>query len=197
MYGETICGFIFFFCVHGMKMLTPYHILENISFKLIYNRYSTSVFVSALECQASAGGVGSSYVRTCVHTYVVCIICNAHARVMEAENSITLTICSYVNVFIGLWILCMLSAPVQLVTKHYTVVFLLQAAHTVLLYSPFGCVYQSTTPCPTNTEPISQGHCWKWHHKLFDLYLLDSCMTGYADIGGLKSCRDISHFFKD
>jgi len=34
----------------------------------------------------SAGGVG-----TFVRTYVVRIVCNAHARVMEAENSITLT----------------------------------------------------------------------------------------------------------
>ena len=28
-------------------------------------------------------------------------------------------------------------------------------------------------PHPTftaHTEPISQGHCWKWHHKLFDTY---------------------------
>ena len=32
-----------------------------------------------------------------------------------------------------------------------------------------------TSPCPTlskHTEPISQGHCWKWHHKLFDIYML-------------------------
>jgi len=50
----------------------------------------------------SAGGVGT-FVRTCVvRTYVVRIICNAHARVMEAENSITLTIYSSEHVFIAL-----------------------------------------------------------------------------------------------
>ena len=46
----------------------------------------------------SAGGVGSSYVRA----YVVRLICNAHAQVMKAENSITLTIYSSENVFIAL-----------------------------------------------------------------------------------------------
>jgi len=39
-----------------------------------------------------------SYVRT----YVVRIVYNAHARVMEAENSITLTIYSSEHVFIAL-----------------------------------------------------------------------------------------------
>ena len=37
-----------------------------------------------------------------VRTYLVCIVCNAHAQVMEAENSITLTMYSSVNVFIAL-----------------------------------------------------------------------------------------------
>jgi len=37
-----------------------------------------------------------------VRTYGVHIIRNAHAQVMEAENSITLTIYSSVNVFIAL-----------------------------------------------------------------------------------------------
>ena len=50
----------------------------------------------------SAGGVGT-FVRSFVCTYVVLIICNAHARVLEAENSITLTIyCSSESVFIVL-----------------------------------------------------------------------------------------------
>ena len=45
--------------------------------------------------------------------------------------------------------------------------------HIAMLFSPFGCIYQPNSPCPTlsaPTEPISQGHCWKWHHKLFDTY---------------------------
>ena len=37
----------------------------------------------------SAGGIGT-FVHTFVCTYMLCIIHNAHARVMEAENSITL-----------------------------------------------------------------------------------------------------------
>ena len=50
----------------------------------------------------SAGGVGT-FVRTyVVRTYVVRIVYNAHARVMEAENSITLTIYSSEHVFIAL-----------------------------------------------------------------------------------------------
>ena len=35
---------------------------------------------------------------------------------------------------------------------------------TVILFSPFGCIYQPTSPCPTlsaHTKPISHGHCWK------------------------------------
>jgi len=30
-------------------------------------------------------------------------------------------------------------------------------------------------PCPAlsaQTEPISQGHCWEWHHKLKTLCLM-------------------------
>ena len=46
----------------------------------------------------SAGGIGSSYIRA----YMVRIDHNAHARVMEAENSITLTIYTSVKVFIAL-----------------------------------------------------------------------------------------------
>ena len=62
-------------------------------------RYS---FVMAPEWY-SAGGVGSSYMRACIHMwYMVCIIRNAHVRVMEAENSITLAIHSSVNVLIAL-----------------------------------------------------------------------------------------------
>ena len=38
-----------------------------------------------------------SFVRNVVH-----IVCNAHARVMEAENSITLTIYSSEHIFIAL-----------------------------------------------------------------------------------------------
>ena len=50
----------------------------------------------------SAGGVGT-FVRTYVRgTCVVRIVCNAHARVMEAENSITLTIYSSEHIFIAL-----------------------------------------------------------------------------------------------
>ena len=41
-----------------------------------------------------AGGVG-----TFICTYVVRIICNTHAQVMEAKNSITLTIYTSENVF--------------------------------------------------------------------------------------------------
>ena len=41
-------------------------------------------------------------IGTFVRTYVVRIVCNAHARVMEAENSITLTIYSSEHVFIAL-----------------------------------------------------------------------------------------------
>ena len=37
-----------------------------------------------------------------VCAYVVCIVHNAHAQVMEAENSITLTIYTSENVFIAL-----------------------------------------------------------------------------------------------
>ena len=44
-----------------------------------------------------AGGVG-----TFICTYVVRIICNTHAQVMEAKNSITLTIYTSENVFIAL-----------------------------------------------------------------------------------------------
>ena len=48
--------------------------------------------------------------------------------------------------------------------------------HTaMMLFSPFVCIYQPTSPCSTistHTEPISLGHCWKWHHKLFDTYML-------------------------
>ena len=47
----------------------------------------------------SAGGVDSSYIRA----YVVHIICNAHVRVIEAENSVTLTYIIYqYKVFIAL-----------------------------------------------------------------------------------------------
>jgi len=48
--------------------------------------------------------------------------------------------------------------------------FLQPNPHTTM---PFGCIHQPTSPCPTlsaPTEPISQGNCWKWHHKLFDTY---------------------------
>jgi len=37
----------------------------------------------------NAGGIHSSYVHTCMVPWM-CIIHNKHARVMEAENSITL-----------------------------------------------------------------------------------------------------------
>ena len=49
----------------------------------------------------SAGGIDMS-VRSYVCTYVVHIICTAHAQVMESENSITLTIYTSENVFIAL-----------------------------------------------------------------------------------------------
>ena len=64
---------------------------------------------------------------------------------------------------------------------------------TVMLFSPFGCIYQPTSPCPTlsaHTKPISHGHCWKLvtsqivcniHAIAFKCY-----MTGYADIGSLS-----------
>jgi len=47
----------------------------------------------------SAGGVGT-FVRMCVCTYVVRIVCNAHVRVMEAEISITLTMYIAVNTYL-------------------------------------------------------------------------------------------------
>jgi len=37
-----------------------------------------------------------------MHTYMVGIVRNVHARVMEAENSITLIIYTSVNIFIAL-----------------------------------------------------------------------------------------------
>ena len=50
----------------------------------------------------SAGGVGT-FVHSFVRTYVVHIVCYAHARVLEAENSITLTIYyTSENIFIEL-----------------------------------------------------------------------------------------------
>jgi len=42
-------------------------------------------FVSASECY--------------IHMYVVCIACHAHARVMKAENSITLTIYQWKRIY--------------------------------------------------------------------------------------------------
>ena len=45
----------------------------------------------------SSGGIGMF-----IRTYVVRIICNTHAQVMEAKNSITLTIYSSEHVFIAL-----------------------------------------------------------------------------------------------
>ena len=49
--------------------------------------------------------------------------------------------------------------------------------HPVMLFSPFGCIYQPTTPfriLHAHTELISQGNCRKWHHKLFDI---TNCLT--------------------
>ena len=38
-----------------------------------------------------------------------------------------------------------------------------KAKLSAMLFSPFGCIYQPTSPCPTlsvaRTEPISLGHC--------------------------------------
>ena len=44
------------------------------------------------------------------------------------------------------------------------------------------CIYQPTSPRPTtstHTESISQGYCWKWHHKLFDKYI---CMLWHLKL---------------
>jgi len=61
-----------------------------------------NIFVSAPECRDIVLEVcwRCRYVRTCV--CVRGIICNAHAQVIEAENSITLTIYSSEHVFIAL-----------------------------------------------------------------------------------------------
>ena len=80
-----------------------YHVfLETILLKLIFFNFCLGTGVP----RHSAGGVGTfvrPYVRTYMRgTYVVRIVCNAHARVMEAENSITLTIYSSEHVFIAL-----------------------------------------------------------------------------------------------
>jgi len=46
--------------------------------------------------------------------------------------------------------------------------FLQLRADATMLFGPFW-VHPPTFPRPTlstSTEPMSQGHCWKWHHKL-------------------------------
>ena len=70
--------------MYGIHTPTAFHVYFLINFCLGNPRHS-------------AGSV-RSYVRT----YVVRIVCNAQARVMEAENSITLTIYSSEHVFIGM-----------------------------------------------------------------------------------------------
>ena len=80
-------------------------------------------------------------------------------------------------------------------------------------FSPFGC----TKLLPPTHLPLahhySQGHCWKWLHKLLTHSYICcsyswSLMMGYTDIGltttsselfqaDTKSCRDISRLFKE
>jgi len=40
---------------------------------------------------------------------------------------------------------------------------------TAMLFHPLG-IYANPPPLSAHTEQISQGNCWKWHHKLFDTY---------------------------
>jgi len=85
--------------------------------------------------------------------------------------------------------------------------FLQPNPHTAMLFSPFGCIYQPTSPCPTlsaHTEPTSQGNCWKWHHILFDTYnVCYSIKAAWRVMQTLeiwadtKSFRDILCLFKD
>ena len=76
-----------------------------------------------------------------------------------------------------------------------------RAVFTLWVYIP------THLPCPTlsvPTEPIPQGNCWKWHHKLFDTYMYAIAFKAawrvmqtleiWADT---KSCQDISCLFKD
>ena len=101
------------------------------------SRFEISMFKFLSWPRHSARGVGWSY----VHTYVVLIVRNAHAWVMEAENSVTLTIYTNVTVFAaiylpGLWIhnqdyeYCACSVYLLCIQL---VVFLLQAASVIVL----------------------------------------------------------------
>ena len=115
-----------------------------VSFTFCCYAIPTTAYVFCLSTgvpRHSAGGVGLSYVRA----YVVRIIRNARAQVMEAENSMTLTIYSSVNAFIALG--CRSEIRNAMNTMHaqsicYTfslwpntihVVFLLQAASVIAL----------------------------------------------------------------
>ena len=47
------------------------------------------VFLKTIACYLSAAGVprhGAGGVHTYVCTYMVCIVCNVHVQLMEAEN---------------------------------------------------------------------------------------------------------------
>jgi len=69
------------------------------------------------------------------------------------------------------WEDCFLSPFVQLTRKkgfpEPTKLFLTLSPDMAMLFAPFRC----TQPPPlcavfsTYAEPISKGHCWKWHHK--------------------------------
>jgi len=93
-----VCRFCFIYC--GLRLYAQSHSDNDhvhatalcFTHALAQARSSISciLLVSVLIVFVSwhnAGGIGT-YVRT----YVVCIIHNVHAQVMEAENSITLTI---------------------------------------------------------------------------------------------------------
>jgi len=68
-------------------------------------------------------------------------------------------------------------------------------------FSPFGCIYQPTSPCPTlstHTEPISKDMAGSDITNCL-AQTCYSCTTGDADIGGLieliLSCAETLHVF--
>jgi len=138
------------------------------------------------------GGVDLLYVRgTVVH--------NAPARVMEAENSITLTIYSNVN-----WLWAFTYEYTSLpgpwihnqdyeVTKHYTCDFSVPGCKCNCTPSFWTHLWSS---CLANVSQLYAGS--DITNCLTYVYTCYSCMTGYADIGGVKlilSCAKTYHIF--
>jgi len=41
--------------------------------------------------------------------------------------------------------------------------------------APFGCIHP--LPLSAGTDPKSQGHCWKWHHKLKVVWCIYASIT--------------------